>query len=45
MVRKEDGSFELVASFCETTTVQFAEISEEIIEAYIETGEPLDKGD
>lgn len=39
-----DGSaVTLIASFVDTATVQFANLSSEDIEAYIATGEPMDK--
>ncbi|KAK8383172.1 hypothetical protein O3P69_011593 [Scylla paramamosain] len=30
-------------SFCETTEVQFAELPPDVIKAYVDTGEPMDK--
>ena len=38
-----DGLPVIVNSFVETTQVSFAVLSPELIEAYVETGEPLDK--
>ena len=39
----DDGLPVVVNSFVETTQVSFAVLSPELIEAYVETGEPLDK--
>jgi len=39
----KEGSVELVRSFTETAKVQFATLSEVDIEAYVASGEPMDK--
>lgn len=44
MVRGEDGELKLAASFTETTYVEFSSLSDDVIEAYIATEEPFDKG-
>lgn len=44
MVRTPSGDFQLASTFTETTFVEFSTLSDDIIDAYIATGEPLDKG-
>ncbi|OQR79709.1 N-acetylserotonin O-methyltransferase protein-like [Tropilaelaps mercedesae] len=43
MVRGAGGNLELVSSFTETTFVEFSTLSDDVIDAYIATGEYLDK--
>ena len=39
----DDSSVNLMASFTDTATVQFAALSETDMDAYVATGEPMDK--
>jgi septum formation protein len=39
----EDNNIVLIDSFVDTATVQFTDLSEQDIKAYIESGEPMDK--
>jgi septum formation protein len=43
LVLKKPNAELLVHSFHESSTVTFGDLSEEVIRAYVETGEPLDK--
>ena len=41
LVLRNDGDGWKEISFCETTEVQFAELPQDVIKAYVDTGEPM----
>ena len=44
LIKKKQGSSEFeFLSFAETSSVTFAELDDETIQAYVDSGEPLDK--